>query len=158
MTFDNAAFPVHRDAREIAHVLVGTGELVEKGRLPAVLVTRQGKGQFPFDRLYVVVGRKFMKFPRFPKTRMVHRYDQRSFLPFLLPFSHIGDFDFLRVLHPKCQFIALDHELHRISQGRKLNKCHFRPGNKAHIQEMLAKFPFPTYDGQRCRLPLGQFI
>ena len=42
---DGTALPVHRDAGEVAHMLVGAGELVEQGRLAAVLVARQRKGQ-----------------------------------------------------------------------------------------------------------------
>ena len=38
-------FAVHRHTREIADVLVGAGELVEEGRLAAVLVARQRKGK-----------------------------------------------------------------------------------------------------------------
>ena len=38
---DLAVLAVHRDPREVAHMLVGTGELVEEGGLAAVLVARQ---------------------------------------------------------------------------------------------------------------------
>ena len=42
---DDAVLAVHRDAGEVAHVLVGARELVEEGRLAAVLVADQGVGQ-----------------------------------------------------------------------------------------------------------------
>ena len=45
VSLDGTALAVHRHAREVAHVLVGTGELVEQGGLTAVLVARQRKGQ-----------------------------------------------------------------------------------------------------------------
>ena len=43
MVADGSVFAVDRDAGEVAHVLVGTGELVEEGGLSAVLVANEGK-------------------------------------------------------------------------------------------------------------------
>ena len=47
VALDGTALAVHRHAREIAHMLVGTGELVEQGGLTAVLVASQRKGEGP---------------------------------------------------------------------------------------------------------------
>ena len=45
MSADRAVLPVHRDAGKVAHVLIGAGQLVEKGGFAAVLIAHQGKGQ-----------------------------------------------------------------------------------------------------------------
>ena len=43
---DNTVLAVHGHTGEVADVLVGTCQLVEKGRFAAVLVTDKRKGQF----------------------------------------------------------------------------------------------------------------
>ena len=45
MPFDDAVLAVDGDAREIAHMLVGPRQLVEKRRLAAVLLSGEGKSQ-----------------------------------------------------------------------------------------------------------------
>ena len=45
MTANRAVLPVHGHAGEIADVLIGAGELVEEGRLAAVLIAGKGKGE-----------------------------------------------------------------------------------------------------------------
>ena len=45
MSFYNPVLPVHCNAREVAHMLVHSCKLVEKGGLTAVLVAHQGKCQ-----------------------------------------------------------------------------------------------------------------
>ena len=45
MPFDDAIFSVDGDTREVAHMLVGTCQLVEKGRLATVLLSGKGESQ-----------------------------------------------------------------------------------------------------------------
>ena len=49
---------LHRHTRKIAHMLVGTGQLVEKGGFAAILLTSQRKGkQGPLgQRIFVLLG------------------------------------------------------------------------------------------------------
>ena len=52
MADDAAVLPVHRHPREVAHVLVGAGELVKQGGFAAVLVSGQTEGNgLPFRNL-----------------------------------------------------------------------------------------------------------
>ena len=55
MAFDKTALPVYGNAGEIAHMLVGPGELVEKSGFPAVLVSCQRKNELPLHRLCIMV-------------------------------------------------------------------------------------------------------
>ena len=48
MTPDSAGLLVHGDAGEVAHVLVGAGELVEQGGFSAVLVSGKGEDHASF--------------------------------------------------------------------------------------------------------------
>ena len=45
MAADHAVLPVYCNAREIAHMLPGSSQLVEQRGLSAVLIPHQGKGQ-----------------------------------------------------------------------------------------------------------------
>ena len=46
MSFDGAVLAVNSDAREVAHMLVGTRQLVEEGGLATVLLSGEGESQF----------------------------------------------------------------------------------------------------------------
>ena len=43
------------------------------------------------------------------------------------------------------QLIAVDTQLHRIAKRRELDERHFRAGDHAHIQKMLAQSAFSAY-------------
>ena len=49
MSLDDAVLAVDRNARKVSDVLVGTGQLIEQGRLAAVLVSDQRKGNPAFS-------------------------------------------------------------------------------------------------------------
>ena len=45
MFADVAVLPVHGDAGEVPHMLIGAGQLIEEGGFSAILVSRQPEGQ-----------------------------------------------------------------------------------------------------------------
>ena len=158
MALDETALPIHRDTGEITYVLVGAGELVKEGGFPAVLIPCQRKNKLPLHRLRIMVRRKLMHPPRFPKARMLDLCRNLHGLFLQVPVPHMVDFYLFCIFHPKRQLIALHHELHRVSQRRKLDKRHLRPGNEAHVKKMLAQRSLSANRCHICRLPLGQFI
>ena len=163
---DHSVLPVHGDAGEIAHVLIGTGELIEQGGLAAVLISRQRKGQhLPFRkgirRFRIVV------FAALAQTGVLDLVVSAvgefilndRHLRILMP--HIPGIgiheDLLRIRQTQGQFIPVHVQLHGISQRRELFQSDQRSRNEAHIQKMLAKGALSSDLRKHRRLSDGQF-
>ena len=125
-------------------MLVGAGELVEQGRLAAVLVARQRKGQGLALRqgmlaLFGVVASAFAQ------TRMLHHL--------VLPPGGCsggrgrgrGDLDLRCVVQTQGQFIAVDLQLHGVAHGRKLHQRDLFAGDQPHVQKMLPQGSRPAH-------------
>ncbi len=144
---DDAVLPVHGDAGEIAHMLVGARELVEEGSLAAVLVPGQGEGQRG------VFGQRIFAFfcvifPAFSQTGVgfglcLWGFGVRG--NFRRVVAHLADGDFLGVRHPQGQFIAVEHELHGIPQRGVFYQGDVCVRNDSHVQEMLPQRPFAAH-------------
>ena len=135
MVADGAVFPVHGDPREIAHVLVGTGELVEESGFAAVLVACQGEGQrtLPDDRLLA---------PALADTGVGDGSDPPLGRMGLLPIDvDILNFNIFSLIQPQRQFIPAQSDLDRVPHGGYFLQYNFRFGRQAHIQQMVPKGP-----------------
>ena len=136
MAPDDAVLTVHGDAGEVAHVLVGAGELVEESGLAAVLVAHQGEGEHGAlgqrraralgVELALLAQTGVMALPALP--------------PVLFFLGRRGQGlhgDLLRVGQPEGQLIAVEPQLHGVAHGGQLHHGYLRPGDDAHIQKML---------------------
>ena len=142
--FDGTALPVHRDAGEVAHMLVGAGELVEQGRLAAVLVARQRKGQglALWQGMLALFG---VVASAFAQARMLHHL--------VIPPGGCsggrgrcrGDLDLCCVVQAQGQFIAVDLQLHGVAHGCKLHQRDLLAGDQPHVQKMLPQGSRPAH-------------
>ena len=103
---DGTALAVHRHARKVADVLVGTGELVEQGSLAAVLVARQRKGQGLILRqgMLPLLG---VVLAALAKTRVLHHFSIHRGVHRRGLFGG-GHGDLCRVVQTQGQLIAVD--------------------------------------------------
>ena len=152
MPLDDTVLAADRHAWEIADVLVRAGELVEEGGLAAVLLSRQGKGEYLAlgQGMLVLPG---METPAFTQTGMgivlvegqivaEIFIDRPESLLFLSRF--LVNLDFQGLGKPECQGITVDPDLHRIAHRGHLDQAHLGARDDAHIQEMLAKRAFAS--------------
>ena len=135
MPADRSVLPVDGHAGEIAHVLVGTGQLIEQGGLAAVLVPHQGKGQHrPLgQRVTASLGMEFAFLAQSGVICPPHP---------LFFFAHIcrrcgGHRDLLRVLQPQRQLVIVYPHLQGIPHGGGLHHRYPGAGDHAHVQEVL---------------------
>ena len=138
---DRTVFPVHRHAGKIPHVLAGTGELIEKSRLSAVLIPRQGESQ------RLVLRQRVLGLFEVVFTALAQAGMWNGLFAFPLFFIFFGrvlirvpdilDFYFFRIGKPQRQFITVDPQFHGISHRRVLYHGHLAFGNQSHIEEML---------------------
>ena len=152
---DGSVLFVHGDAGEIAHMLVGAGELVEERGFPAVLVAhqreseqralRQGfSGAFGVEPALLAKS-GVMDGPE--RWRLFRRGDEFYGL----------NADLLRVCQTQRQFIAVDPKLHGISHGRQLDQGDLRAGDHAHIQKMLPESALSPHGEDPGAAAGGQF-
>ena len=127
---------VHGDSGEIAHMLVRSGELVEKSSLAAVLIPCQRKGhslsvlQRIFIRLHVIPA-------AFSQTRMSHRLLVASASRLRFCISDIGDVYSGGVILSQRQLISVYSELHRISHWSVFYHRYICLRYQPHIEKML---------------------
>ena len=140
MSTDGAVLPVHRDTGEIAHMLVGTGQLIKKGGLSAVLIAHQSKCQSCTlgQRIPTASG---MELSFLAEARM-------STLPVTCRLSILPDrfperlhFNLFRVCQSQCQLIPVNPQFHGISKRCKLHHRHIGSRKHTHIQKMLSEIP-----------------
>ena len=138
VALDGTALAVHRHAREIAYMLVGTGELVEQGGLTAVLVASQRKGEGP------VLGQGILPlfnvvFSALAKAGVIHHFIICRNRRHCRGLFGGGDADLRGIVQPEGQLIAMDAQLHGVAHGCQLDQRDLRPRDQAHIQKMLAQ-------------------
>ena len=109
----------------------GTGKLIKQRRLSAILVSRQGKGEY-FPIWKGILIRLVVVFSSFTKSRV------RNGLPFrygtffrLLP--HISNLYLLCIGKAQSQFIAMYPQFHRITHRRIFYHRYIRFRNQPHI-------------------------
>ena len=138
VALDSTALAVHRHAWEIAHMLVGTGELVEQGGLTAVLVASQRKGEGP------VLGQGILPlfdvvFSALAKAGVIHHFIICRSRRHCRGLFGGGDADLRGIIQPEGQLVAMDAQLHGVAHGCQLDQRDLRPRDQAHIQKMLAQ-------------------
>ena len=144
VTLDDPVLPVHGDAGEVAHVLVGAGELVEEGGLPRVLVAHQGKGQGGPRRQRIPVALAVILAVLAQARVLALLYGGDAGVGVGALFDGL-DLDLGGVGHADGQLVAVDLELHGVPHGGQLHHRDLRPGDHAHVQKMLPQGPFPAH-------------
>ena len=135
---DRAVLAVDRDAREVADVLVRAGELVEKRRLAAVLVTRERKaqrhaaGQRRPAGLHVVP-------PALAEAGVRDRLFAAAAPAFRCGVPHAHNFDFFRVGQPQRQLVPVDAHLERVAHRGEFHHHDVRARDQPHVEKMLAQ-------------------
>ena len=147
MPSDHTALAVHSNSREIANMLIGTGQLVKQCRLTTILIACQCKCQRCSIRKRML-SLLLMIFAAFTKTGMIRK------APALLQssiFSRLRGFMFgscllnffnlylLSICQSQRQLIAVKPQFHWVSHRCILHKCYFHARNHAHIQKMLTQ-------------------
>ena len=147
----DSVLAVHRDPGEVAHVLVGTGELIEKGGLAAVLVAYKGEaeGRALGQSVLVILGMVFSSFTEAWVHGLVCAVSA-------VPVVHIPVIGFgvgftgfhpdeSRLGLPERKGVVVDENLHRVSEGSKFEQSNLLPGYHAHIEEVLPERAFPSH-------------
>ena len=157
MALDDAVLPIHGDAGEVAHVLVGAGELVEEGGLPRVLVADESEGQRRAlgQRVPVALAVILAALPKTRVLALLNAGDADVGIGALLDGL---DLDLGGVGHAQRQLVAVDLELHGIAQGGQLHHRDLGPGDHAHVQKVLPQGPFPAYGADHGGLADGELI
>ena len=137
MGADDTVLALHRHTGEVAHMLVGAGELVEERRLAAVLVADEAKGDglSRGNELCDILLRS-----GFAQTGVLAVLNNALCVgmvehPCLV--RHIGNLDPGGVILAQGQFVTAHANLHRA--GNILDICNFCAGSQAHIQNMFSK-------------------
>ena len=139
MSLYHAVLAVDRDSGEIPNVLVGSRQLVEEGRLAAVLVSHESECQSRAFRqgilsLLLVVSALFTE------ARMLRLI--LSFIRFIL---HSGALMYRYYLYLLCirntkgQLVPVYAHFDRIAHGSKLYELYLGSRYDSHVQQMLAK-------------------
>ena len=158
VTADHAVLAVHRDPGEVAHMLVGTGQLIKEGRLAAVLVAHQRKAQqgsfrqgiaatlrviFSFLTQTGVFGMAFLRpGTAFGRGRRIQQ----------------GNLNVFRVRPPQRELISVQTQLHGVTHRSQLDEADLGTRNHTHIQKMPAKRAFSANSIDPGSLPDLQII
>ena len=151
MVADHTILAVHSNPREISHMLIGSGQLIEESSLAAVLVSGQGKGQGLSLRnaLPDLVRPVILGLPDLSHTRVG---DGR--VSFFLPGLPVSlDLDFLRVGQAQRQLIPPQFQLYGVAHGRDLAQGYLRARRQPHIQQMVAEFSLASHHLNNSVLP-----
>ena len=169
MVADGAVFAVDRDAGEVAYMLVGAGELVEKGRLAAVLVTYEGKRELrvlgagvALGVLALLRGAGLLTKAGVAGARSIILAGRagagRRGAGQLFFGKHAAGLDLRGFARTQGELISAQAHLKRVAHGR-----HFLQGNhnawyQAHIKQVAAQFALSAHCRHTCALPRGKRV
>ena len=157
MAADGAAFAVDGDAGEIAHMLIGAGQLVEKGGLAAVLVAGQGKGEGRAVGQRILVGLDVV-FAVFTQTGMGAVAAQGVACGGRRMGLDGPDADLGGVGQAQGQLVAVDAQFHGIAHGRVFDQRDLGAGDDPHVKKMLAQGAGAADCGDDTALPQFQLF
>ena len=137
MALDDAVFAVNRDAWEVAHMLVGPGQLVEKRGLAAVLVAdkRKGEGRIVGQGVAGALGVELALLAEAWVSGPLLRC--QCGCRWCL-FNARLDGNLGRVVQTKRERVPVDEKLHRVTHGSVLHEGNAGARDDAHIKKVLA--------------------
>ena len=149
---DRAIFPVNRHPGEIAHMLIGTGQLVEQRRFSAVLISHQCKCQQRPLRQRIPASLR-MKLPLLAESRMIHPFSVLLFHAGIVRLRlQLRYLNLVRIIQSKRQLIAMQPDLHRVTHRCKFCHRDRDTGNDSHVKEMLTQLSVPANFVHTCPL------
>ena len=140
--FDGSRLTVDGHSREVAHVLVGTRQLVEKRCFTTVLIADESERNLLVDNPLVLMGAEFERrslavarvFVAFMVVSIMFIVGMRLLSLLLLAWS---DLNFLSISFAECQFVVLNKQFHWVTHWCVFHQFHFLSGNNAHVEEVL---------------------
>ena len=138
VTLDSAVLAVNSNAGEVANVLFRAGKTVKEGSFTAVLVTHEGEahGSTLREGRAVVLG---VEPAALTETGVFGFFIFLSSGVFLFGLADRSDADIFGIGEAQGEFVVMEAQLHGIAHGSELNEGDLGTGDKAHIEEMLAK-------------------
>ena len=136
MTLDLAVLAVHRDAREVAHVLVGAREGVEERGLAAVLVA--GERQFertPLGDRRAGRARRVL----LADGGMLRGLQALAALREVVHVVHLRERDVRGVVATQGELVAAQTDLQRVAHGGALHERDLHARREAHVEDVLAQ-------------------
>ena len=169
MVADGAVFAVDRDAGEVAHVLVGAGELVEERGLAAVLVTYEGKRKLcvlgtgvALGVLTLLRGTGLLTKAGVAGARSIilarwagagRRGAGQLFFG-----KHGAGLDLRGFARAQGELISAQAHLQRVAHGRHFLQGDHNAWYQAHIKQVAAQFAFSAHCRHACALPRGKRV
>jgi len=154
-----AILAVDRDAGEVAHVLVGPGQLVEERGLSAVLVACQCKGERCALRRDHTLGVPVMGlFGRLAGCAALTERRVRGISEmwvaagYVVRLVHIGKLDAGGVILAQGELVAAQPNLERIAHGGSLDHGDLGTRRKPHVKDVLAQGFLVAANGQDVRI------
>ena len=134
---------IHRHAREIAHVLIGSRQLVKQRGFSAVLIARQ-RERNRFARRNHFRPARIVFDALFRHAGMRNDHGAAFAAAEFMRLMNVLQFNLRRIRLAQRKLVAARANLQRIAQRRRLDHRNFRTGRKPHIQYVLAKRLFFT--------------
>lgn len=145
MSADDAVLTVDGDAGEVAHTLIGAGELVVERGFPAVLITDKREGERGSLGQRVLGGLHMIASALAEAGVLRGGMRRRSFLLRAHPDGLDGDL--ICVRHAEGELVSMDEKLHGIAHRRELHERDLGFGDDAHVEEVLAQRPLSPNGG-----------
>ena len=147
VSLDGAALLVDGHSREVAHVLIGAGELVEQGGFAAILVAGKGKGEHGALG-QGVLGLAVVLPAHLAIARVILDCRSGVIMAVLDAGITVGaqlHFNLGCIVLAQGQAVAMQHKLYGIAHGGIFHQCHFHAGYHSHVEEVLAQGALSTH-------------
>ena len=169
MVADSTVFAVDRDAGEVTHVLVGAGELVEEGRLAAVLVAHKGKREprvlragIALGMLALLRGARLLAKTGMASARAIifarRAGTGRSGAGKFFFRKHGADLNLRGFARTQGELISAQAHLKRVAHGRHFLQSDHNTWYQAHVEQVATQFAFPYNRRYTCALPWGKRV
>ena len=154
-----AVLAVDRDSREVAHVLVGAGQLIEERGLAAVLVTGEREGErlslggddahrTPAVGLLGSLARRGALAERGVHGVREVRVDARR----VVRVVYVDDLDARGVGLAQCELVSAKANLERVAHGGGLDHGDLDARREPHVKDVLAERVLVAVDGRNDRI------
>ena len=150
------------NARKVPYMLIGSRQLIEQRRLPAVLIADQGEGKRLALRNCL---RLVMMVPARRPIHLANAGMRNGKMHFILRCRMILRAMLMLLMNghqscfvpPQRELITAYQDLNRITHRRTLHEFDLSAGSQPHVQQMMPKRSLPFYDvniGSLARLQL----
>ncbi len=161
IAFYDTIFAVNGHAREIAYMLVGTGQLIEKGGLAAILVAGKGEGQNRIFRERSLIARVVL--PAFSESGMgiLAAIEPAVITRLSLVLGgtiHRTYLDACGISLAQCESVTVYEQFHRIAKRRQFGQRNLLPRDHSHVKKMLSQRAIAPYGLDNGRLTCFKLV